>query len=229
VAEYRRQQQRPPELERYSALLWECGWLRAATEDAERRYVEVNEGLREMRVQYDRAVNSKMQVRVPDTRAASPLEYGTQAVFDWCRRVQLVRRDGRDVSTLYGRGGVEQVDSVRSALTPVRGAQAEALQRNREANLSLAGGLVKGLRAQQRRWSKALEAHPIDANKLAGACSLAAAFLCYAGPLSAPFRARALAEPMQLSCRQANVLLKVCLPAPARPLVFALRSATVCH
>jgi len=103
---------------------------------------------------------------------------------------------------------VEQFDSAPSALTLVRGAQAETLQRTREANLSLAGGLVKGLRAQQRRWSHSLEAHPIDANKLAGACSLAAAFLCYAGPLSAPFRARALAEPMQLSCRQANVLLK---------------------
>jgi hypothetical protein len=39
------------------------------------------------------------------TDHARSLDRWTRKVSSWTRRVQLVRRDGRDVSTLYGRGG----------------------------------------------------------------------------------------------------------------------------
>lgn len=86
--------------------------------------------------------------------------------------------------------------------------QQETRKKTKETNLSLASSLIKGLRAQQRRWAKAHDEYEFDLNKLGGSCSVAAAFLCYAGPLTAEYRERALTGPMLSSCREANVMLK---------------------
>ena len=80
----------------------------------------------------------------PMPRGRTDLACGAKGLCMWTRRVQLVRRDGRDVSTLYGRGGGGVMRAARRRRAPPAfggGARVEELRgEGGQWELARAGG-----------------------------------------------------------------------------------------
>jgi dynein heavy chain len=104
-----------------------------------------------------------------------------------------------------------QTDSLRKQYDDAvaRRQSLETADDRKQANIKSAEEMLTGLRHQQQRWTYILREYHSDLFKLAGGCSMAAAFLTYCGPLNSMYREKVVEEVLMPSCRDNGVKVKV--------------------
>jgi dynein heavy chain len=85
----------------------------------------------------------------------------------------------------------------------------ETADDRKQTNIKNAEELLAGLKHQQLRWTAVMRDYNIELHRLAGACTIAAAFLTYCGPLDSKYKERAVDLVLTSSCRDNGMKLKV--------------------
>ncbi len=85
----------------------------------------------------------------------------------------------------------------------------ETADDRKQANIKNAEDLLAGLKHQQLRWTAVMRDYKIELHRLAGACTMAAAFMTYCGPLDSMYKEKAVDLVLTSSCRDNGMKLKV--------------------
>jgi len=115
-------------------------------------------------------------------------------------KIRLMVKEGQDQVELLRKQYDEAVSRKQSL--------AEDRQRQKDA-ITTAADLIEGLQVQQARWNGEYSEHDSEIGKLAGNCSIAAAFLTYCGLLDSDYRHRVEHDVLMNVCKEARVQLKM--------------------